>query len=419
MKTTLFTCLLALCVACAAPRRERLKDVAEVTDVDFKLNDAEKQLVTGSNQFGLRLFQAMVQAHPDSSMVISPMGVVYSLNMLNNGTDGETLAEICKALGYVEGDLQRVNELYRTFLVAQRKKYRIKGQQTDDYMHTANLLATIGEDVVKGSFKEVLASNYFADVISATSVNQLQQQADQWISEQTEGKVKQLPLKLSADAQACLANTIVFQGGWAQCFDEESTRKAPFYCEDGSIDSVWMMYRHLDDKTFKGRYDERFTALRMPYKGQFYITLLLPIKGRPLMSLVKQLNVRMLQQINNSLVTFDDVYVRIPRMRLNTSVALKALLAQIGIKQAFSQTADLSKMSSEALRVNDIVQQTQFSLDECGTTAISSTAVEHAALRELVQPRELHFTANHPFLYYISDGFGNVCFIGQYCGGKR
>ena len=419
MKTTLFTCLLALCVACAAPRRERLKDVAEKAEVSFFLDESQRKLVDGSNEFGIRLFQVMAQAHPDSSMVISPMGVVYSLNMLNNGTDGETLTEICKALGYGEGDLQHVNELCRTFLVAQRKKYRIKGQQTDDYMHTANLLAAIGEDVVKGSFKEVLANNYFADAISATSVNQVQQQANQWITEQTEGMAKQLPLKLSADAQACLVNTIVFRGGWAQKFDEESTCKAPFYGENGRIDSVWMMYRHLDDKTFKGRYDEHFTALRMPYKGQFYITLLLPIKGQPLMSLVKQLDARMLRQINSGLVTFDDVYVRIPRMRLNTSVALKALLAQIGIKQAFSQTADLSKMSSEALRVNDIVQQTQFSLDECGTTAISSTAAEYAALRELVQPRELHFTANRPFLYYISDGFGNVCFIGQYCGGKR
>ena len=419
MKTTLFTCLLALCVACAAPRRERLKDVAEVTNVDFKLNDAEKQLVAGSNQFGLRLFQAMVQAHPDSSMVFSPMGVVYSLNMLNNGTDGKTLAEICKALGYGEGDLQRVNELCRTFLVAQRKKYRIRGQQTDDYMHTANLLVTIGEDVVKGSFKEVLVSNYFADAISATSVNQLQQQANRWISEQTEGKVRQLPLKLSANAQACLANTVVFQGGWAQCFDEEYTRKAPFYCEDGSIDSVWMMSRQLDDDTFKGRYDEHYIALRMPYKGQFNITMLLPVEGQPLLNLVKQLDARMLQEINNSLVTFDEVDVRIPRMRLNTSVALKPLLAKVGIKQTFYQTAQLSKMSSGALRVNDIVQQTQFSLDEQGTTAISSTATELAALNDILQPRELHFTANRPFLYYISDGFGNVCFIGQYCGPKR
>ena len=419
MKTTLFTCLLALCMACAAPRRERLKDVAEKAEVSFFLDESQRKLVDGSNEFGIRLFQVMAQAHPDSSMVISPMGVVYSLNMLNNGTDGETLAEICKALGYGEGDLQRVNELCRTFLVAQRKKYRIKGQQTDDYMHTANLLATIGEDVVKGSFKEVLASNYFADAISATSVNQLQQQADQWISEQTEGKVKQLPLKLSANAQACLANTIVFQGGWAQCFDEESTRKAPFYCEDGSIDSVWMMSRHLNDDTFKGRYDEHFIALRMPYRGQFNITMLLPVEGQPLINLVKQLDARMLQEINNSLVTFDEVHVRIPRMRLNTSVALKPLLAKVGIKQTFSQTAHLSKMSSGALWVNDIVQQTQFSLDEQGSTAISSTATELGALSDILQPRELHFTANRPFLYYISDGFGNVCFIGQYCGGKR
>ena len=107
MKTTLFTCLLALCVACAAPHRERLKDVAEVTEVDFKLNDAEKQLVTGSNHFGLRLFQAMVQAHPDSSMVISPMGVVYSLNMLNNGTDGETLTEIVLSSSHNANKLKR------------------------------------------------------------------------------------------------------------------------------------------------------------------------------------------------------------------------------------------------------------------------------------------------------------------------
>ena len=264
-----------------------------------------------------------------------------------------------------------------------------------------------------------MASNYFADAISATSVNQLQQQADQWISEQTEGKVKQLPLKLSADAQACLANTIVFQGGWAQCFDEESTRKAPFYCEDGSIDSVWMMSSHLNDDTFKGRYDEHFIALRMPYRGQFNITMLLHVEGQPLINLVKQLDARMLQEINNRLVTFDEVHVRIPRMRLNTSVALKPLLAKVGIKQAFSQAAHLSKMSPGALRVNDIVQQTQFSLDERGTTAISSTASELSALSDILQPRELHFTANRPFLYYICDGFGNVCFIGQYCGGKR
>ena len=250
MKTTLFTCLLALCVACSAPRRERLKDVAEVTDVDFKLDDAEKQLVTGSNQFGIRLFQAMVQAHPDSSMVFSPMGVVYSLNMLNNGTDGETLAEICKALGYGEGDLQRVNELNRTFIIAQRKQQHTDTEQELSYMHTVNLLAAIGDDAIKDAFKDTLAHSYFAKNISETSITALQQCANQWINEQTEGVVKQIPLHLSADAPACLVNTIVFRARWTKSFDAKHTRKVPFYCEDGRVDSVWMMFSIRQSRNF-------------------------------------------------------------------------------------------------------------------------------------------------------------------------
>lgn len=189
MKTTLFTCLLALCVACAAPRCERLKDVAEKAEVSFFLDESQRKLVDGSNEFGIRLFQVMAQAHPDSSMVFSPMGVVYSLNMLNNGTDGETLAEICKALGYVEGDLQRVNELNRTFIIAQRKQIKTELEQTRDYMHTANLLAVMGTNAVKHSFKNVLEHNYFAENISAFDTDYLQRSISRWIGEQTEGQI--------------------------------------------------------------------------------------------------------------------------------------------------------------------------------------------------------------------------------------
>ena len=216
MKTTLFTCLLALCVACAAPRRERLKDVAEKAEVSFFLDESQRKLVDGSNEFGIRLFQVMAQAHPDSSMVISPMGVVYSLNMLNNGTDGETQAEICKALGYVEGDLQRVNELNRTFIIAQRKQMKTEWEQTRDYMHTANLLAVMGTDAVKTSFKNVLARNYFAETFSAFDTDYLQRSINRWIGEQTEGQIKKIPLKLSPDVQVCLVNAIVFRARWAE-----------------------------------------------------------------------------------------------------------------------------------------------------------------------------------------------------------
>ena len=285
MKTTLFTCLLALCVACAAPRCERLKDVAEKTEVSFFLDEAQRKLVDRSNEFGLRLFQVMAQVHPDSSMVISPMGVVYSLNMLNNGTDGETLAEICKALGYAKGKLAGVNALNRTFLIAQRKQQHTDTEQESTYMHTANLLATIGDDAIKDTFKKTLAHSYFAKNISETSIMALQQCANQWINEQTEGVVKQIPLHLSADAPTCLVNTIVFRAQWTKSFDANHTRKVPFYCEDGRVDSVWMMSQYVNQETFRGMHGTSFSALCLPYSGQFRITLLLPSKGNTLVTI--------------------------------------------------------------------------------------------------------------------------------------
>ena len=285
MTTILFTCLLPLCVACVAPHHERLKDGAEKTEVSFFLDEAQRKLVDGSNEFGLRLFQAMAQAHPDSSMVISPMGVVYSLNMLNNGTDGETLAEICKALGYAKGKLAGVNALNRTFLIAQRKQQHTDTEQESTYMHTANLLATIGDDAIKDTFKKTLAHSYFAKNISETSIMALQQCANQWINEQTEGVVKQIPLHLSADAPTCLVNTIVFRAQWTKSFDANHTRKVPFYCEDGRVDSVWMMSQYVNQETFRGMHGTSFSALCLPYSGQFRITLLLPSKGNTLVTI--------------------------------------------------------------------------------------------------------------------------------------
>ncbi len=419
MKTTLFLGAMLLCAACSAPQPESLKDVAQKTKVSFKLNVEQVRLLDATNNFGIRLFDAMAQTHPDSSMVLSPMGVAYSLNMLNNGTDGQTLAELCRSLGYKEADLQQINQLCRTFIIGQRKVLTSAANPNDDFMHTANLLATVGEDDVKRPFMSALAENYFAETLSAPTAEGLQQQANQWIRQQTDGMMKQIPLKLSDNARACLVNSIVFRGGWLQKFNDDLTQKEPFFREDGRVDSVWMMRAYDDADVFRGRHDSLFTALRMPYKGQFYMVLLLPNKGQTLSSLRNALSANMLRKLNAGWIKFDKFHIRVPRISLNVSVPLKPLLQRLGIRQVFGPDANLSRMSSEPLQVSDIVQQTLFSLDEDGTTAISATAIQYSALSALTQPREFFFTANRPFLYYILDGFGNICFIGQCCGRSK
>lgn len=117
--------------------------------------------------------------------------------------------------------------------------------------------------------------------------------------------------------------------------------------------------------------------------------------------------------------SFGEFHIRIPRIYLKYSVSLKPLLTQVGIKQAFSHKANLSKMSAKPLMLDDVLQQTELKVDEKETTAVSTTTTRLLVKGEDKIVTQFHFTANRPFLYYISDGFGNVCFIGQYCGGKR
>ena len=161
-----------------------------------------------------------------------------------------------------------------------------------------------------------------------------------------------------------------------------------------------------------------FSALCLPYSGQFRITLLLPSKGNTLASLIKCLNVRTLHQINRDMESFGEFHIRIPRIYLKYSVSLKPLLTQVGIKQAFSHKANLSKMSAKPLMLDDVLQQTELKVDEKETTAVSTTTTRFLVKGEDEIATQFHFTADRPFLYYISDAFGNVCFIGQYCGGK-
>ena len=123
-KNLFFLVSLLLFTACSVMKKETLQEIAEHTEVSYVLSDEQRDIVSASNDFGLLLFKQLVKTNPDSSLILSPMGVVYNLNMLNNGAGGTTLQEICKVLGYKPTDLSRVNALNRQLLIGQRKQMK-------------------------------------------------------------------------------------------------------------------------------------------------------------------------------------------------------------------------------------------------------------------------------------------------------
>ena len=98
-----------------------LEDAAKKADPDYNCLRKRRGWCRSSNAFSLKLFQLLANKKGKESVALSPMAVIYSLNMLNNGANGKTQAVISKALGYTADDLEDINSLNRTMLIGQRK----------------------------------------------------------------------------------------------------------------------------------------------------------------------------------------------------------------------------------------------------------------------------------------------------------
>jgi serine protease inhibitor len=69
-----------------------------------------------------------------------------------------------------------------------------------------------------------------------------------------------------------------------------------------------------------------------------------------------------------------------------------------------------------------MMQDVEIEVDEKGTLAQAVTIIYLASLSENVKKDKnstmAEFYANRPFIYFIRDYFGSICFAGVYRGGK-
>ena len=70
--------------------RETVEEAAVHADVSYDVKESEKEIISATNDFSFRLFQYLTDNNKENNLIISPLGVVYSLEIIGNGADGET-----------------------------------------------------------------------------------------------------------------------------------------------------------------------------------------------------------------------------------------------------------------------------------------------------------------------------------------
>lgn len=104
-----------------------------------------------------------------------------------------------------------------------------------------------------------------------------------------------------------------------------------------------------------------------------------------------------------------------PRMKLETSMSLNAVLQDMGVKTAFGSAADFSGISAMGpLSLSSVNQKCYIDVTETGTeaAAVTSAQIQLTSVRPELDVKTM--TVNRPFLFFIADrNSSDILFAGK------
>lgn len=408
--------------ACSAVRAPVPDPVApgEIKSVKQRLNIAAPtadvtQLVAGNNAFAFDLYRTLGQS--PGNLFFSPHSISSALAMTFAGARGATAEQMAKALHFeLPGD--RLHPAFNS--LDQQLAQRGQGAQGKDAngFRLRNVNALWGQ---KGytflpTFLDTLAENYGAGLrtMDFTASEDARQTINNWVSDQTEGKIKDLIARgaLDASTRLVLTNAIYFNAAWAMPFSPDLTRDGDFYLLDGSKSTVPMM---SDTDVYRYAAGAGYQAVELPYdKRELSMIIVLPSAGQS-DTFESTLDSKRVQGIVDQLAS-KRVAVTMPKFKVETSFLLADVLQRLGMSDAFRfGSADFSGMDgTRNLFISQVIHKAYVDVNEEGTEAAAATAVILAA-GAIMQPESpIMMKIDRPFVFLIRDSAtGAILFLGR------
>ncbi|KAK9403579.1 serpin A3-7-like [Crotalus adamanteus] len=299
---------------------------------------AMNNLANANSQFALDLFQKLNEAHPTGNIFFSPVSISSSLAMILLGARDNTAAELSKTLHF-----DGVEDLHSGF---HRLNTKINRSNAPYILTFANRL--YGEKTFNflSDFLTSTQNLYGAELATVDFSNapdKAKNEINQWVEQQTEGKIPELLSEGSINemTKLVLVSAVYFKGSWAKAFKEEDTEDKPFRLNKTEKKNVKMMF--MKEKLPFGYIPEcKCRVLELPYNGEdLSMIILLPDEiednSTGLEQLEKQLTLEKLQEwtqpknMNSDL----DVYVHLPKFQLEENYDLKSYFAAMGLLDVF------------------------------------------------------------------------------------
>lgn len=418
MKKIIFVLLSAIMIfglaSCGQPASasEVKSDKPRDTSPNVSTAD-ETTLVNGNSEFAWDLYQ-VVKAE-DGNLFYSPYSISLALAMTYAGAKGDTAKQMADTLHY---DLSQT-ALHPAFnSLALELASRGQGAQgKDEKGFRLNIVNAIwGQKDYKfiSAFLDLLAENYGAGLRVLDFIkdpNASRETINNWVSEQTEGRIKDLIPEgaITPLTRLVLTNAVYFNAAWREKFEESATQNGQFHLVNGTEVTVPMM-RKTDSYGYVK--SGNVVGVELPYDGNELSMVILTNATGTFTDFEKGLTFSKVNELIDG-IRYSEVRLTMPKFEFESKFGLKETLQGMGMALPFQDNADFTGISTQSdLHIDDVIHKAFISVDEAGTEAAAATAVIVGTTSMPVEQAVV--TLDQPFVFLIRDiQTGAIIFIGR------
>lgn len=384
---------------------------------DVKTNATPSPFITSVNQSGLDLYKQIVEANPDSNVLISPLSICAAFSLLAPGAKDKTLEEILTTFhwtGTPEALTDSVHHLLDEVLV--------RDAHTDSVRFEYGNSLWIDDDIQLVPSYDSLMRSIGAELATVDYVIQNGDSArrtmNAWTNDKTHGKIPEPvpPGVIDSNSIAVLMNALWMKMAWEKPFERAQTKDMPFYLDQGGRSKVSMMHRSTRGADAAFADLDGLQILELPVAGGLWsMQFFLPDSGLRLPTVEFLLSAPKVTEWQSQLKQpASELKIFLPKYKVEQNLSLKEPLLKLGMHTTFSK-ANLDRMfvtTPGETFIDDVLHSTFIEVTEQGFEAAAVTSIDIEVRSMRAKP--LTFRADHPFFYTITHReTGLIVFCGR------
>lgn len=388
---------------------------------EIKPQEKPNNMIENIVNFSFNMFRHLSEKSVGENMSFSPVSLNIAFAMVYAGAEKETKKEISEAIGFPYNHDEFFSNFgrYHDYLGSLVNDSEIEFNLANRVFleMTYKILASYQANITKyfeGAFQQM---DFLNQPRKSESI------INEWVEEMTRNRIRNLlpPGTIEPLTRMVLVNAIYIKSNWKNPFDEKRTEKKPFNKNQRERVELDFMMQKIDGVNYAKVNDK--AVLEMKYTTP-HLSLLIILPDKSDNNNIHKFSPTLdeYQKILRSL-TNREVYMEIPKFKIESDFDLAAPLQNNGIRRAFAG-ADFSGITGKPdLEISDVIQKVFFEIDEKGSEAAAATAIVMRTTSMAPQhdrPQIVRFIANRPFIFILKENTYNTpLFIGQYVGEKK